>query len=109
MKTKLGWATAADPAAPPLLASIAPRPITAAATPAMASALTGPMLALAGSLTAGDRVAALPFLTPSSPPFELEEWKAKPHLARLKPLVQDWGLNGFGSPGFVYLVYGFKL
>ena len=49
------------------------------------------------------------FLTPSPPPFELEEWKAKPHLARLKPLVQDWGLNGFGSPGFVYWVYAFKL
>ena len=49
------------------------------------------------------------FLTPSPPPFELEEWKAKPHLARLKPLVQDWGLNGFGSPGFVFLVYAFKL
>jgi hypothetical protein len=51
----------------------------------------------------------LGFLTPSPPPFELEEWKAKPHLARLKPLVQDWGLNGFGSPTFVYLVYAFKL
>ena len=38
------------------------------------------------------------FLTPSPPPFELEEWKPKPHLPRLKPLVQDWGLNGFGSP-----------
>jgi len=49
------------------------------------------------------------FLEPSPPPFELEEWKRKPHLARLKPLVQDWGLNGFGSPTFVYLLYAFKL
>ena len=24
-------------------------------------------------------------------------------------LVQDWGLNGFGSPSFVYLLYAFKL
>jgi hypothetical protein len=31
------------------------------------------------------------FLEPSPPPFDLEEWKAKPHLTRLKPLVQDWG------------------
>ncbi len=31
------------------------------------------------------------FFEPSPPPFDLEEWKAKPHLARLKPLVQDWG------------------
>src|SRR6478672_10393395 len=49
------------------------------------------------------------FFTPSPPPFELEEWKAKPHLTRLKPLVQDWGVNGFGSPTFVYFIYVFKL
>src|SRR3954466_15310572 len=49
------------------------------------------------------------FLEPSTPPFDLEEWKAKPHLSRLKPLVQDWGANGFGSPTFVSLVYAFKL
>ena len=49
------------------------------------------------------------FLEPSPPPFDLEEWKAKPHLTRLKPLVQDWGVNGFGSPTFVYLVYVVKL
>ena len=49
------------------------------------------------------------FLTPSPPPFELEEWRRKPHLERLKPLVQDWGLNGFGSPTFVYLLYVVKL
>jgi hypothetical protein len=49
------------------------------------------------------------FLEPSPPPFDLEEWKAKPHLARIKPLVQDWGLNGFGSPTFVYLLYAVKL
>ena len=49
------------------------------------------------------------FLEPSPPPFDLEEWKAKPHLSRLKPLVQDWGGNGFGSPTFVYLLYAVKL
>ena len=48
------------------------------------------------------------FLEPSPPPFELEEWKAKPHLTRLKPLVQDWGENGFGSPTFVYFIYILK-
>ena len=51
----------------------------------------------------------MPFFSPSPPPFELEEWKRKPHLERLKPLVQDWGENGFGSPQFVYLLYAFKL
>jgi hypothetical protein len=49
------------------------------------------------------------FLSPAPPPFELEEWRRKPHLARLKPLVQDWGENGFGSPSFVYLLYALKL
>jgi hypothetical protein len=49
------------------------------------------------------------FLSPAPPPFELEEWKRKPHLARIKPLVQDWGENGFGSPSFVYLLYAVKL
>jgi len=49
------------------------------------------------------------FLSPAPPPFDLEEWKRKPHLARIKPLVQDWGENGFGSPSAVYLLYAFKL
>jgi hypothetical protein len=49
------------------------------------------------------------FLSPAPPPFELEEWRRKPHLARIKPLVQDWGESGFGSPSFVYLLYAFKL
>jgi hypothetical protein len=49
------------------------------------------------------------FFTPADPPFDIAEWKQKPHLERLKPLVQDWGLNGFGSPTFVYLVYMVKL
>jgi hypothetical protein len=49
------------------------------------------------------------FLSPAPPPFDLEEWKQKPHLARIKPLVQDWGENGFGSPSLVYLLYALKL
>ena len=49
------------------------------------------------------------FFEPSPPPFDLEEWKTKPHLTRLKPLVQDWGINGFGSPTFVYFIYVLKL
>jgi hypothetical protein len=49
------------------------------------------------------------FLSPSPPNVDLEEWKTKPHLTRLKPLVQDWGINGFGSPSFVYFLYAFKL
>jgi hypothetical protein len=49
------------------------------------------------------------FFSPTPPPFDLEEWKRQPHLTRLKPLVQDWGENGFGSPTAVYLLYAIKL
>ena len=49
------------------------------------------------------------FLQPAKPPFDLDEWKPKPHLSRLKPLVQDWGLNGFGSPSVVFPLYALKL
>jgi hypothetical protein len=49
------------------------------------------------------------FFQPSPPPFDLEEWKAKPFLARLRPVVQDWAVNGFGAPGAIYLLYVVKL
>lgn len=49
------------------------------------------------------------FLSPAEPPFEYEEWRARPHLERIKPLAQDWAVNGFGTPYFVYLLYVVKL
>ncbi len=49
------------------------------------------------------------FIQPSPPPVEIEEWKKLPHLARLRPLTQDWGINGFGTPTAVYLLYAVKL
>jgi Transmembrane protein of unknown function (DUF3556) len=49
------------------------------------------------------------FIQPSPPPVDMEEWKQLPHLSRLKPLVQDWGVNGFGTPYVVYLLYIVKL
>lgn len=49
------------------------------------------------------------FISPAPPPFDLEEWKRRPHLERIKPLAQDWALNGFGTPHFVYLLYVVKL
>ncbi|HJP66606.1 MAG TPA: DUF3556 domain-containing protein [Actinomycetota bacterium] len=49
------------------------------------------------------------FLRPSPPPFDLEEWKAKPFLSRLKPNVQEWAMNGFGAPGAIYVLYFVKL
>ncbi len=49
------------------------------------------------------------FINPTPPPFEYEEWRRRPHLERIKVLAQDWALNGFGTPTFVYLLYVVKL
>lgn len=49
------------------------------------------------------------FIAPTPPPVEVEEWKQLPHLARIKPLAQDWAVNGFGTPYVVYLLYVVKL
>jgi Transmembrane protein of unknown function (DUF3556) len=49
------------------------------------------------------------FIQPTPPPFEYEEWRRRPHLERIKVLAQDWALNGFGTPYFVYLLYIVKL
>ena len=49
------------------------------------------------------------FLMPTPPPFEIEEWKRRPHLKRIEALAQDWALNGFGTPVAVYLLYVVKL
>jgi hypothetical protein len=48
-------------------------------------------------------------LDPTPPPFEVEEWRRLPHLQRIKPLAQDWALNGFGTPVAVYFLYVFKI
>ncbi len=48
-------------------------------------------------------------LDPAPAPFEYEEWRRLPHLERIKPLAQDWALNGFGTPPAVYLLYVVKL
>ena len=38
------------------------------------------------------------FMTPVPPPFDVEEWQQGSHLERIKPLAQDWAVNGFGTP-----------
>jgi Transmembrane protein of unknown function (DUF3556) len=48
-------------------------------------------------------------LDPAPPPFEVAEWRQLPHLERIKPLAQDWALNGFGTPVAVYFLYAFKV
>src|SRR3954470_9042222 len=49
------------------------------------------------------------FMQPSPPPFDLEEWRAKPYLTRLKLNCQDWAVNGFAPPAAVYVLYIVKL
>ena len=49
------------------------------------------------------------FFTPTPPPFDPKEWERGSHLERIKPLAQDWALNGFGSPYAIYLLYILKL
>ena len=48
-------------------------------------------------------------LDPAPPPFAVEEWRRLPHLERIRPLAQDWALNGFGTPPAVYLLYVVKV
>jgi hypothetical protein len=48
-------------------------------------------------------------LDPAPPPFEISEWRRLPHLQRIKPLAQDWALNGFGTPVAVYFLYVLKV
>jgi hypothetical protein len=48
-------------------------------------------------------------LDPAPPPFEVEEWRRLSHLERIKPLAQDWALNGFGTPVAVYFLYLAKI
>jgi Transmembrane protein of unknown function (DUF3556) len=49
------------------------------------------------------------FLEPAPPPFDLDEWRTKPYLSRLKANCQDWAVNGFGPPEVVFLLYAVKL
>src|SRR3954469_14865983 len=49
------------------------------------------------------------FIAPADPPVDVAEWRKLPHLSRIKPLAQDWAVNGFGTPTAVYLLYVVKL
>ena len=49
------------------------------------------------------------FIAPRSPDFDISEWRTRPLLRRIHPLVVDWVENGFGSPYSVYLLYIVKM
>ncbi len=54
-------------------------------------------------------IARMGFINPAPVPFDVEEWKKKPHLERVKPLAQDWAANGFGTPYAIHVLYIVKL
>jgi hypothetical protein len=49
------------------------------------------------------------WLSPAPAPFDVEDWRTRPHLERIRWLARDWALNGFGTPHAVYLLYVVKL
>jgi hypothetical protein len=49
------------------------------------------------------------FINPAPPPVDVAEWKKWPHLERIKPLAQDWAVNGFGTPYAIHVLYIVKL
>jgi hypothetical protein len=48
-------------------------------------------------------------IKPKLPDVDYEEWRTLPRMERVKPMVQDWAVNGFGPPESVYLLYVIKL
>jgi hypothetical protein len=49
------------------------------------------------------------FIKPKLPDLDYEEWRTKPRMERIKPMCQDWAVNGFGPPESVYVLYVLKL
>src|SRR5688500_10660285 len=51
----------------------------------------------------------VPFLKPSVPPFDPLEWERMPFRERARLACAAYALQGWGSPGAVYLVYAAKI
>lgn len=48
------------------------------------------------------------FIKPSLPEVDFEEWARQPHARRIRPAMQHWVENGFGTPRAIYVLYGVK-
>jgi len=48
-------------------------------------------------------------IKPKLPDIDYDEWHTLPRMERVKPMVQDWAVNGFGPPESVYVLYVLKL
>lgn len=51
----------------------------------------------------------MPFVAPSQPPFDVEQWAAMPYRRRVRMMCETWVLQGFGAPGVAYLFYALKI
>ena len=49
------------------------------------------------------------FVTPRLPELDYEDWRRRPRMERVRPMVLDWAEHGFGPPESVYLLYVVKL
>src|SRR5689334_15038174 len=47
--------------------------------------------------------------TPRADQLDIDDRRTKPFLERLEADCKDWALNGYGTPGVVFLQYGAKL
>ena len=48
-------------------------------------------------------------IQPKLPDLDYDEWRTRPRMERVKPMVQDWATTGFGPPESVYVLYVLKL
>ncbi|WP_316759634.1 DUF3556 domain-containing protein [Streptomyces herbicida] len=49
------------------------------------------------------------FLAPNTADVDLQQWRTRPYLQRIRPLAQHWARHGFGTPGIVHLLYLVKI
>lgn len=49
------------------------------------------------------------FINPVLPDVDYDEWRRKPRMERLKPMIRHWAVAGFGAPDGVYLLYITKI
>ncbi len=49
------------------------------------------------------------FLAPRLPDLDYSQWRTKGRMERIKPMVQDWAVHGFGTPEAVFLLYLAKI
>jgi hypothetical protein len=45
------------------------------------------------------------FLTPKLPPYDPVEWARQPFQERARRVCETWALQGYGTPGVIYLLY----